>query len=503
MENYVYVLAEDGSPLMPTTRYGRVRRLLKEKKAEVKRRKPFTIRLLYTPETQVTQEVTLGIDPGRTNIGLAAVRSDGTCLFAAECVTRNKEIRKLMQKRKGHRMASRRGERLVRKRRARKHHTLLSKGQLERKLPGYGKGTVTVKDIINTEAKFNNRKRPAGWLTPTATQLLRTHLNLVGIVRKILPVAAVALEANRFVFMDMENGGKLKWGRDYQRGPMHGFRTQLEALSAQQGGKCLLCRRRPVEHAHHIVPKSQRGSDTLANKAGLCAKCHARVHTDREAAADLAKRKEGLVKKYGALSVLNQVIPYLAEGLSAMFRGCVYFNSGYETGQCRDASGLEKSHCVDAYCIACSGRGIPLVDGALSEGGGYVIRQFRRHDRARIQYQRERTYYLGKEKVALNRKPRAEQKGEALSGWFSRMEEAYGKTEAEHLRSGLRVKKSYRSYNTPGRVLPGAVCLYQGKYFIMGGQQNEGDYYYPLGEKKKLVPSKDITVACQKGLVFI
>ena len=55
----VYVLKQNGQPFMPTERFGKVRRLLKEKKAKVVRRKPFTIKLLYEPETDVVQGVTV------------------------------------------------------------------------------------------------------------------------------------------------------------------------------------------------------------------------------------------------------------------------------------------------------------------------------------------------------------------------------------------------------------------------------------------------------------
>lgn len=65
----VYVLNKDGKPLMPTTRGGHVRHLLKEQKARVARTKPFTIQLLYETDDAV-QPLYLGIDPGRTNIGI-------------------------------------------------------------------------------------------------------------------------------------------------------------------------------------------------------------------------------------------------------------------------------------------------------------------------------------------------------------------------------------------------------------------------------------------------
>ena len=45
------------------------RLLLKEKKAKVVRREPFTMKLLYKPKTEYVQECTLGIDPGSSKIG--------------------------------------------------------------------------------------------------------------------------------------------------------------------------------------------------------------------------------------------------------------------------------------------------------------------------------------------------------------------------------------------------------------------------------------------------
>ena len=91
----IYVLNKDGKPLMPTTRGGHVRHLLKEQKARVVRTKPFTIQLLYETN-DVVQPLYLGIDPGRTNIGVAVVKADGTAVFIAHLETRNKEIPKLV-----------------------------------------------------------------------------------------------------------------------------------------------------------------------------------------------------------------------------------------------------------------------------------------------------------------------------------------------------------------------------------------------------------------------
>ena len=62
----VYVLDQRGNPLMPTSRCGHVRHLLKAKRAVIVKMKPFTIRLKYQTD-EGRQSIILGIDPGRTN----------------------------------------------------------------------------------------------------------------------------------------------------------------------------------------------------------------------------------------------------------------------------------------------------------------------------------------------------------------------------------------------------------------------------------------------------
>ena len=64
----VYVLDIDNKPLMPCTNVI-ARLLLKESKAKVKRRCPFTIKLTYKITTY-TQDCTLGIDTGSSHFCL-------------------------------------------------------------------------------------------------------------------------------------------------------------------------------------------------------------------------------------------------------------------------------------------------------------------------------------------------------------------------------------------------------------------------------------------------
>lgn len=160
----VYVISKNGNALMPTHRFAHIRILLKKKKAKVVKTKPFTIQLLYDgPEN--TQTLYGGTNLGRTNIGEAVIDKRGTVLYAAQAESRNKQIPDLMKNRATHRRASRNGERKVRQRRAIAMGTITFPLKKERFLPSYKKPIVN-KFIVNSEARFSNRKRPAEWLTP-------------------------------------------------------------------------------------------------------------------------------------------------------------------------------------------------------------------------------------------------------------------------------------------------------------------------------------------------
>ena len=97
----VYVLNKDGKPLMPTERHGKVRRMLKEGKAKVVRREPFTIQLLYET-TNYTQDITLGVDAGSKHIGLSA-STEKKELFAADVELRTDIAEKLPARREARR----------------------------------------------------------------------------------------------------------------------------------------------------------------------------------------------------------------------------------------------------------------------------------------------------------------------------------------------------------------------------------------------------------------
>lgn len=508
----VYVLSKTGKPLMPTTRCGHVRILLKQKKARVVNLKPFTIQLLYDCK-EGTQPIVLGIDPGRTNIGLSAVRKDtGEPVFTAQMETRNKEIPKLMRDRKTFRQKHRScGRRKVRQRRACAHNTNSPKcakqetaqndsvskqaqkvGVIKRRLPGCEKPVLCI-GIKNKEARFNNRLRQKGWLTPTANHLLQSHINVVNKVRRLLPITDVGLEINKFAFMALDNPHIQKWM--YQRGPIKGYGGVEEAVFMQQGGHCIFCKNE-IANFHHIVPQSKRGSNTIRNIVGLCTMHHDLVHKDSTWEQKLKTKKQGMNKKYGALSVLNQIIPKLCDSLSAEFSEHFYVTDGRSTKAFRDAYNIKKDHYLDAFCIACNILSVEDVK-VPCESNVFLILQFRRHDRRACHQERvDRKYYLNGKLVATNRHKAIEQMNDSLE---------------EYVTNGgcvdkLTAPKHPPLYRRKGRIMPGTVFLVGNKTKVMiasQGTHNGVPNYYRFTDGSRATPKNCKSIYQNTGIVFV
>ena len=134
------------------------------------------------------------------------------------------------------------------------------------------------------------------------------------------------------------------------------------------------------------------------NIAGLCCKCHERIHKDARFEDHLKKKKAGLNKRYAAVSVLNQAIPFICKRLEQEFgKERVHYCSGRDTSMVRRSLGYHKTkeeqlHEVDAWCIAVLAlRQIP--EKAPEFDHVHEILQFRRQDRSRIKAQTSRAYF--------------------------------------------------------------------------------------------------------------
>lgn len=177
----VYVKNLRNQPLMPTTPR-KARLLLKQGKAKVVRRTPFTIQLLYaTGETK--QEITLGVDAGSKKIGLSAT-TDKEELFSAEVELRTNIVDLISTKRQN------RQSRRSRKTRYR-------------------------------QPRFNNRKKNKGWLAPSIINKIDTHFKVIESVYAILPVSKIIVEVASFDIQKIRNPDVQ--GKEYQEGEQANF----------------------------------------------------------------------------------------------------------------------------------------------------------------------------------------------------------------------------------------------------------------------------------------
>ena len=160
-----YVLAADGSPLMPTYNIKKVRHMLKDGRAVIAGHKPgFTIQLTYAlpdQKTPHTQKVELCEDTGYQHIGVS-VKSAKHEYVHLQVDTLTDE--------KDHHDAQRRYRRTRR-------------GRLRYRAP-----------------RFDNRthsKKP-GWIAPSLQHKADIHVCLVSTFQKVLPIRDVYLEVGSF-----------------------------------------------------------------------------------------------------------------------------------------------------------------------------------------------------------------------------------------------------------------------------------------------------------------
>ena len=96
----IYVINKNGTPLMPC-KPSKARKLLRDGKAKVIRREPFTIKLNWLA-TEYIQELTLGIDSGSKTIG-SAVRDDKNQVYYLSEIVLRQDVKSKMDQRRMYR----------------------------------------------------------------------------------------------------------------------------------------------------------------------------------------------------------------------------------------------------------------------------------------------------------------------------------------------------------------------------------------------------------------
>lgn len=462
----VYVLNKKGKPLMPTTRCGKVHKLLKEGRAVPVCNNPFTIRLKYeTPD--IVQSLTVGVDTGRENIGVAVSDEEGNCLYSAELTTSNKSIKKKMFERAEHRRSRRRHNRQSKQRKAKSDNTEIQNGDDDKvrtkhncksvkvSYPGMDE-TVTHKVIKGKEAKFNNRKREEGWLTPSARQLIQMHMLLIKEISKFLPIDSIAIERVCFDFQKLENENIRNW--EYGKGKLYGYKDYKEYINDVQNGRCLVCGKRHIEYYHHIVQRKDGGTDKVSNIAGLCYDCHygpEGVHNCQETQDRLIELTNELNKSY-KISLLNSVMPKLIRELTTYCNKNhmqLTITDGKTTADTRKQLQLDKEHHIDAYCISLVNK---TANAKIMPDKVYKLQRFKKKSGNNIKALNKREYYFDGRLVAVNRHKATDQKDDSLEEFLNKYRETHIEKEVQQLMHRIVIKPAKRTYtyHKDSRVCP-------------------------------------------------
>jgi len=346
----VFVIDSEKRPLNPI-HSAQARQLLRNKKAAIFRRFPFTLILKEQRLDSPVSELRLKIDPGAKFTGLALVSdATGEVVFAAELKHRGFAIRNALTSRR----------QLRRGRRAR--------------ITRY------------RQPRFLNRTRPRGWLAPSLQSRVDNIKTWVEKLRKLAPIQAISQELVRFDMQLMRNPDIR--GKEYQQGTLAGYETR-EFLLEKWGRQCAYCGVKDVPlQIEHIRPRAKGGSNSISNLALSCEKCNTKKATlDIE---DFLKkdpsRLEKILKQAKRPLVDAAAVNTTRFALLEVLRATglpIETGSGGLTKFNRSQQNLEKSHWLDAACV---GKSTPIlnikeVKPLLITANGHGSRQSCRTDK--------------------------------------------------------------------------------------------------------------------------
>ncbi len=314
---YVYVINKHSEPLMPCSP-GKARLLLKQQKACVVKRTPFTIKLLYG-STGYKQPITLGVDAGSRHVGLSA-STEKRELYCEEFSPRN-DVVELLSTRKQNRRSRRN-----RKTRYR-------------------------------APRFNNRihSKHKGWLAPSVEVKIQEHITVIKRICRILPITLVRVETAEFDTQRLKAmiaGKPLPVGTDYQLGEMYDEYNVRQYVLKRDNYTCQCCGahptvKKPVKlHVHHLESR-KIGGNAPNNLITLCTTCHDALHAGK---IELKNKKRGKPMRDAAfMGIMRNT---LLERLRNELHIPVQNTYGYITKLLREQNGIKKSHINDARCIS-------------------------------------------------------------------------------------------------------------------------------------------------------
>ena len=341
----VCVLDQNGKPLMPTTRLGKVYRLLKTQKAHIVSYEPFTIQLDYEPDTHIIQPMTLGVDSGAIHSGYS-IANEHREYYSAEVIARD-DISKRLSNRRMYRQ-----NRRSRKTRYRK-------------------------------PRFNNRKnKKKGWLPPSLEQKVAVQLNEINHLHRYFPIEKIIVEVAEFDIQKIKNPDIS--GIEYQQGTLQGYNIRNYLLE-KHNRKCFYCGKSVSNfEIEHMLPKSRGGSNRIDNLTLSCHECNQKKDTltaeefikqalpAKKAAAKL-KQLPNEKRLFKYMTQMNTTRWALYNAINEKYPN-VEMTYGYITKYNRIKADLPKAHHIDAKCITGFAT-VPSIDQTV------VKIKMRRHNR--------------------------------------------------------------------------------------------------------------------------
>jgi 5-methylcytosine-specific restriction endonuclease McrA len=347
----VFVLDTNKQPVDPV-HPGWARKLLASGQAAVYRRYPFTLILKRSREQPATSALRVKLDPGSKTTGIAVVNdASGEVVFAAELAHRGQQIKAALDARRGVR----------RSRRRRKTHY--------------------------RQPRFNNHRRPQGWLPPSLESRIANVLTWVRRLQRFCPLATISMELVKFDTHLMDNPEIS--GIQYCQGTLYGYEVR-EYLLEKWGRACTYCGAKNVPlQVEHMTPRARGGRSCISNLCLACESCNTKKGT--QDIREFLKHKPDLLTRLLVqakaplkdAAAVNATRWALYERLQA-FGLPVECGSGGLTKYNRTQRGLPKTHWLDAACVGTSTpermdvRGVvPLLIAATGHGSRQMCRMDR------------------------------------------------------------------------------------------------------------------------------
>ena len=357
----VFVKNMRGQALMPCSQR-KARILLKQNKAKIVGYKPFTIQLCYATG-EAKQEVIVGIDEGARHVGIAII-SQNKVLAKGEV-----ELRQDV------------------------HSLLLTRAQ-------YRHGRRNRKTRYR-KARFLNRKKSKGWLPPSIRAKLDANFFWIDKFCSLVPNPKLRIEVGKFDVAKMINP-EIK-GVDYQHGQTYGYHDVRYYVFARDGYTCQVCKKKgKILHTHHIIYRSEGGTDRADNLITVCSDCHTSENHKQGGILWKWMKEHKKVKQYKEPPFMNTLRIWT-------FRK--YPNAeityGSETSPRRKELGLGKTHYNDAIAIT----GVESIKE--NPDGVFFVKQFRKKKRSL----HEATPRKGRKSPNVTQKRNSKNTKE-LRGWY-------------------------------------------------------------------------------------